>query len=63
MTIVARDIFIRLTDPKGVHPDVVNYHRTWDADAFVASQRRIYEQAKDEDDRRLVSVVSKLHLS
>lgn len=56
-----RDIYIQLTDPNGIHKQVVNHHRVWDAERFVAAQKKQYEQAKNEEDRRLVSVVSKPH--
>lgn len=39
----AQDIYIKLTDPTGVKDDVVNYHRVWDKDKFVAAQRHQHE--------------------
>ena len=56
-----RDIYIKLTDPSGNHNPVVNHHRVWGAERFVAAQKRQYEQAKDEAGRRLVTVVSRPH--
>lgn len=56
-----RDIYIRLTDPNGNHKPVVNHHRVWDAERFIAAQKKQYEQAKKQEDRRIVAVVSKPH--
>ncbi len=56
---VHKDIYIRLTDPRGQHKDVVNHHRVWDADRFLESQIDQYQGPKVKDDeRRVVSIAT-----
>lgn len=59
LTMKAQDIYIRLTDPTGKHKPVVNQHRVWDRDRFVANQQRQYGEAAKPGDERLVTVVSR----
>ena len=37
-----RVVHIKLTDPTGKHPVVINEHFVWDKDRFVAAQRIRY---------------------
>lgn len=54
--IVARDIFIKITDPAGRHRPIINQHRVWDAEAFIASQIKQYDGSETKSqDRRLVT--------
>ncbi|WNW10098.1 hypothetical protein RRX38_02690 [Pseudomonas sp. DTU_2021_1001937_2_SI_NGA_ILE_001] len=55
----AKDIYIKLVDATGKHPDVINHHRVWDGERFYAAQCKLHENPeKPIADRRLVSVVS-----
>lgn len=54
----AQDVHIKLTDPTGVHPAIICYHRVWDKDLFVAAQKHQHEVKAKPEDRRDVSVVS-----
>ena len=54
-----RDIYVKLVDPAGAHRPVVNHHRVWDAELFIASQVEQYQGPKVKDgDRRVVSVAT-----
>ena len=37
-TLIARDIYVKRTDPTGHKKPVVTQHRVWEADLFVAAQ-------------------------
>lgn len=58
MEMVSRDVFVKLTDPKGKKSPVINCHRVHDLEAFLAAQKKLHEQAKDEEDRRTVSLTT-----
>lgn len=55
----ARDCFIRLSDPTGRYQDVINHHRVWDADRFIASQHRQYSTEAKPGEKRIVAQASK----
>ncbi|WP_454691173.1 hypothetical protein [Achromobacter aloeverae] len=56
--LVSRDVFIRLTHPT-TKKSIVNQHRVWDLDRFLASQVEHYDGTKTrEDERRLVTVAT-----
>lgn len=56
-TLIARDIFIKRTDPSGKHKPVITQHRVWDGEAFITSQVAQYDgEATKPEDRRLVTV-------
>ena len=58
-TIVARDLFVKLTDPTGKHKPVINQHRVWDAERFIAAQVAQHDGEKTKpEDVRLVTVSS-----
>lgn len=52
----AQDTYIKLTDPNGKKPAVVNYHRTWDRERFIEAQRNLHLKQKDDADVRLVQL-------
>lgn len=56
--LASRDVFIRLTDPTGKRADVINQHRAWDPEAFVASQVKQYDSDAKPDERLLVTVAT-----
>ena len=53
-----QDLYVRLTDMSGTHKPVINYHRVWDAQRFLAAQTKQHSEAKNPADRRVVSVVT-----
>jgi len=56
-----RDLYIRLTDPSGKHKDVINHHRVWDSERFLASQFKTYDGPNTPDkDRRIVTVSNEI---
>lgn len=55
----SRDIYVKLTDPTGKHKPVVNHHRVWDADRFIASQHKQYDTDAKPGEKRIVSQASK----
>lgn len=58
-TIVARDLFVKLTDPTGAKKPVINQHRVWDAERFIAAQVAQHDGEKTKpEDVRLVTVSS-----
>lgn len=58
--IIARDIFVKRTDPTGKHKPVVTQHRVWDADLFMAAQVAQHDgDTTKPEDRRLVTIASK----
>ena len=58
-TIVARDLFVKLTDPAGKKKPVINQHRVWDAERFIAAQVAQHDGEKTKpEDVRLVTVSS-----
>lgn len=58
-TIVARDLFVKLTDPTGKQKPVINQHRVWDAKRFIAAQVAQHDGEKTKpEDVRLVTVSS-----
>jgi len=58
-TIVARDLFVKLTDPTGKQKPVINQHRVWDAERFIAAQVAQHDGEKTKpEDVRLVTVSS-----
>ena len=58
-TIVARDLFVKLTDPTGKQKPVINQHRVWDAERFIAAQVAQHDGEKTKpQDVRLVTVSS-----
>lgn len=58
MEMVGRDVFVKLTDPTGKNSPVINCHRVHDIEAFLASQKRLHEQAKDDGLRRTVTLTT-----
>lgn len=58
LEMVSRDVYVKLTDPAGNHPPVVNHHSVHDFPKFLDAQKRMHEQAKDEECRRQVTVVT-----
>lgn len=59
-TLIARDLFLRLTDPQGRHKDVITHHRVWDGAAFVAAQVEQHDGPNTKpEDRRLVTVATR----
>lgn len=55
-----KDIFIRLTDPSGKHKSVVNHHRVWDVERFLAAQQEQHNGPKVKpEDRRHVRIAMK----
>ena len=58
-TIVARDLFVKLTDLTGKQKPVINQHRVWDAERFIAAQVAQHDGEKTKpEDVRLVTVSS-----
>jgi hypothetical protein len=56
--LVSRDMFIRLTHPI-TKKSIVNQHRVWNGERFLAAQIKQYDGPETrEDERRLVSVVT-----
>lgn len=56
-TIVARDLYVKRTDPTGKHKPVVTQHRVWDAERFMAAQAAQHDGEKTKpEDVRLVSI-------
>ena len=54
----AQDIYVKLVDPTGEKEPVVNYHRVWDKDRFLAAQKQHFEVRAEGADRREVSLTS-----
>lgn len=54
----AQDLYVRLDDPSGQRTPVVNYHRVWDRQLFITSQKQQYEVKAKPGDLRSVSVVT-----
>lgn len=58
-TMIARDLFVKLTDPTGAKKPVINQHRVWDAERFIAAQIAQHDGEKTKpQDVRLVTVSS-----
>lgn len=58
-TIVARDLFVKLTDPTGKNKPVINQHRVWDAERFMAAQVAQHDGEKTKPEEvRLVTMSS-----
>lgn len=58
-TIVARDLFVKLTDPTGKQKPVINQHRVWDAERFMAAQVAQHDGEKTKPEEvRLVTMSS-----
>lgn len=55
---IVRDVFVKLTDPSRKKPTVINSHRVYDIEKFLAAQKQLHEQAKDEADRRTVTLTT-----
>lgn len=56
-TIIARDLFVKLTDPTGAHKPVINQHRVWDAERFMAAQVAQHDGEKTKPENvRLVTM-------
>ena len=54
----SQDMYIRLTHPITKN-SIVNYHRVWDKEKFLASQMNFYDGPETkEDERRLVSIAT-----
>ncbi|GAB4059265.1 hypothetical protein [Uliginosibacterium sediminicola] len=54
------DIYIRLTDPSGKHPTVINEHRIWNSQRFLASLKEQYQGGQIKPgDLRVVEVVNR----
>ena len=54
-----RDIYVKLTDTFGRRKPVINAHRVWDAELFMASQVEQYQGPKvPASERRDVSVAT-----
>ena len=59
-TLIARDIYVKRTDPTGHKKPVVTQHRVWDADLFMAAQVAQHDGEKTKpEDRRLVTIASR----
>ena len=54
-SIIARDLFVKLTDPTGAKKPVINQHRVWDAERFIAAQVAQHDGEKDRKSTRLNS--------
>lgn len=54
----AQDIYIKLTDPSGDKDPTVNYHRVWDKDKFLATQKHHFEVRAKGADKRDVSLTT-----
>ncbi|MCY1291530.1 hypothetical protein D9M69_551410 [compost metagenome] len=54
----SQDIYVRLTDPAGKRAPVINYHRVWDKQLFIQSQKQIHEVRAKGDDIRQVSIAT-----
>jgi hypothetical protein len=58
-TMMHRDVYVRLTDPNGKQKTIINHHRIWDLDRFVAAQKSQYEGSRvKEEDRRLITLAT-----
>lgn len=55
---VVRDVFVKLTDPRGIKAAVINCHRVHDLEKFLAAQKNLHEQAQDENERRKVTLTT-----
>ncbi|MBN7118063.1 hypothetical protein [Ectopseudomonas oleovorans] len=54
----SQDIYVRLTDPAGKRPSVINYHRVWDKQRFILAQKQIHEERAKGGDVRQVSIAT-----
>jgi len=53
---IGSDLYVKLIDPTGSKKPVVNHHRVWDGQLFLASQRTLYEvKPENPADKRIVS--------
>ena len=58
-SIIARDLYVKRTDPNGKHKPVVTQHRVWDAELFMAAQVAQHDgDTTKPEDRRLVTVAT-----
>ena len=58
-TIIARDLYVKRTDPNGKHKPVITQHRVWDAELFMAAQVAQHDgDTTKPEDRRLVTVAT-----
>lgn len=54
----AQDIYVKLTDPTGAREPVVNYHRVWDKEKFLAAQKHQHEVRAEDKDKLAVELTS-----
>jgi len=58
-SIIARDLYVKRTDPNGKHKPVITQHRVWDAELFMAAQVAQHDgDTTKPEDRRLVTVAT-----
>jgi hypothetical protein len=53
-----QDIYIKVSDPSGLHGAIVSHHRVWDRQRFLSAQIKAHSNADNEADRRTVTVAS-----
>lgn len=59
-TMTHKDVYIRLADPTDNRKDVINHHRVWDTERFLAAQQEQHNGPKVKaGDRRIVSLATK----
>lgn len=56
----SKDLYIRISDPSGKNKDVINHHRVWNAERFIAAQQDQHTgPTVKAADRRIVSLATK----
>lgn len=55
-----QDLYLKLVDPSGKAVTIINHHRVWNQQLFIASQREQFTKsgAKDQSDFRTVELSS-----
>lgn len=56
----SKDLYIRLSDPSGKKKDIINHHRVWNAERFIAAQQDQHTGPTiKHGDKRIVSLATK----
>lgn len=54
----SQDLYIKITDPNGVHREIVSHHRVWDRERFLETTRAQYLKPEELKDKRHVSIAT-----
>lgn len=58
--IAGKDLYVRLADPSGKKKDIINHHRVWSVERFIAAQQDQHTgPTVQHGDKRIVSLATK----